>query len=549
MSDRRFTDKPDLDPTAVFSLADDHAAMREDRTLFPSTVVTVTEDAPDRILVSGHNNRKLGKTVAKGIFKGYALYSLSLEERATCPGDCSVRNVCYGNGMQKARRHRIGDPEIFYDRLGMELAELCDAHDGVLVRLHVLGDFPDVEYVAFWKEALDEWSNLACYGYTHRLTKAWGGDEIGDAIEAVKDAHPDRFRIRWSCETPRPDGAVVINRVPDKPRVDEGLVCPAQTDATACCATCGLCWEPNARQDTIAFIRHGRRSADIAASSEAQPPVEGVRTVAPIAMPTKAKPADLLSASPSVENVAPTDLLVEPKYQRDLSGRSITLIRKIVTGWDWAKFKPPIVARTAAGLFIIDGQHTAIAAATHSGISEIPVLIVGADEIEKRAESFVSHNRDRLVMSPLQVFHAEVTAGNQEAIDALEIIVGAGGNVPRSTPPKGKAQPGDVVAVKELRKALKAKGRKIAERIMRIAVASDQTPIATTVILGLRYVLLEPRFAEIAVLEDNTIASALGEIADLEQTVRAYAGESGQNRYRACALLIERNCRAKRSAA
>jgi hypothetical protein len=35
MSQRRFTEKPDLDPSAVRSLPDGHPAMVENRTLFP----------------------------------------------------------------------------------------------------------------------------------------------------------------------------------------------------------------------------------------------------------------------------------------------------------------------------------------------------------------------------------------------------------------------------------------------------------------------------------------------------------------------------------
>jgi hypothetical protein len=40
LSERRFTDKPDLNPAAVMSLPEDHPAMRGNRTLFPITVET-----------------------------------------------------------------------------------------------------------------------------------------------------------------------------------------------------------------------------------------------------------------------------------------------------------------------------------------------------------------------------------------------------------------------------------------------------------------------------------------------------------------------------
>jgi hypothetical protein len=257
MSARRFTEKPDLNPLSVMSLDINHAAMRENRTLFPSTVVTVTADAPDRLLVSGRNNRKIGATVEKGKFKGYGIYCLSLEERATCPEDCSARGFCYGNGMQMARRHRIGDADVFFDRLGFEIMELLDEEPaGLSIRLHVLGDFPSVEYVSFWKEVLDENPNVMCWGYTHRAPTNWGGDEIGDAIQAVKDAHPERFRIRWSTDVARPDSAIILDHVPRGARgPNQEIVCPAQTDATACCATCSLCW--GAPNENIGFIKHG----------------------------------------------------------------------------------------------------------------------------------------------------------------------------------------------------------------------------------------------------------------------------------------------------
>src|SRR5581483_2542819 len=53
MTARRFTDKPDLNPWAVRGLPANHPAMVENRTLFPSTVVDVTPDMTERLLVSG----------------------------------------------------------------------------------------------------------------------------------------------------------------------------------------------------------------------------------------------------------------------------------------------------------------------------------------------------------------------------------------------------------------------------------------------------------------------------------------------------------------
>lgn len=559
MSERRFTEKPELNPAAVMSLHESHAAMRENRTLFPTTVVTVTADEPDRLLVSGKNNRKIGATVEKGKFKGYSIFCLSLEERATCPADCELRGACYGNGMQMARRHRIGDGDVFYDRLGFEIAELLDDHEGLLIRLHVLGDFPSVEYVSFWKDVLDEHPKVACFGYTHRSPTNWGGDEIGDAIQAVKDAHPERFRIRWSSPVARADGAVVINNIPRGPRAGNlELVCPSQTDATACCATCALCWEDAAKRECIAFIKHGRMSDDVEAAAvrqemvslpamqretpDAPPqPAGDLRRVQPIKLPT-VKPG-LVPASdmPEVRQVKPTDLIVEASYQRDLSGKSISLIKRIVAGWDWAKYKPPVCAEGDGGLFVIDGQHTAIAAASHPQVVTIPVMVVQRERIAYRADAFVSQNTERVVMSPLQVFHAQVVAGDKAATEIIKAVVRAGGSVPRSVPQRGKTVAGQIVAITALHRIYRVDGIQTLDRILKIAVMSKLHPINSTLLYGLQYVVRHPDFELARNQSDSEIAFALSGYTEgsLERDAQALAVDSDVNRYRAAALLIQ----------
>lgn len=546
--DRRFVDKADLDPQAVRSLPVNHPALIENRTLFPSTVVDVGADFEDRLLVSGKNNRKLGERILKGKFKGYALYGLSLEERATCPTDCSARAFCYGNGMQMARRHRITDLDLFSTFLEDEIRMiLADPIEGLMVRLHVLGDFPSVEYVAMWADLLETHERLACYGYTHRR-----GD-IGDAIEALKSRYPGRFRIRWSSDTPIADGAVVVDFVPEGKRVKQGLVCPAQTDATACCASCGLCWEGSAKSDSIVFIKHGPKSLSALADSVARPEnkspapaPENVRAIAGMTIPQKKD--GILSTVPEVRMVAPTELKVESAYQRDLSGKSLGLIRKIIIGWDWAKFKPPVCAETEDGLFIIDGQHTAIAAASRPEIKTIPVMVVAAARIERRAEAFVAHNRDRLTMTAAQVFYGEVAAGDREAIAALEIVKRAGGTIPRLPVQRSYAKPGQVTAISEVRRILAGPGPSVLERVIRIAVLSKVAPISMTVVSGLRILLTEKYFSETTDLHDTKIASALASIKNIEAVSQHHAAETGQSRFRAAAALIAQAASARAAA-
>ncbi len=536
MTDRRFTDKPVLDPSAVWSLPKNHLALTENRTLFPSTVVDVDENFEDRLLVSGENNRKLGKTVAKGKFKGYALYGLSLEERATCSADCSARAYCYGNGMQMARRHRIGDMELFATFLEDEIRDILETEPGLLVRLHVLGDFPSAEYLGLWADLLEDHPTLACYGYTH-----WPeASEIGIAVQAVKSRFPDRFRIRWSQDKPGPDTAIVINEIPAGPRFNGALVCPAQTDATACCASCGMCWEGATKKETIAFIKHGKRSMDVVAENSAARKADAERRpVMPVSLPSSLVPATLIDSAPKMRTVAPRSLLIEAAYQRDLSGQSIKLIRKIVAGWDWSKFKPPVCAETSDGLFIIDGQHTAIAAASHPQIKEIPVVIISAPNIGRRAAAFVSHNRDRLAMTPAQIFYGDLAANDATTKKIMEAVVLSGASIPRLAPARGHWKPGQIAAVGELRGAQKVLKEPVFHRLLSIAVLSKAAPISMILLRALREILTQPAFKALAERSDIAIATAVGVIPDLEYSALEIMVESGCSKFVGAAHAIE----------
>lgn len=66
-------------------------ALVEGRTLYPGTVV---EELPRNILKSGSNSSKIGGMVLKGRWKGMPIYTLTLEERATCPTSCGHWRSC-----------------------------------------------------------------------------------------------------------------------------------------------------------------------------------------------------------------------------------------------------------------------------------------------------------------------------------------------------------------------------------------------------------------------------------------------------------------------
>ena len=93
-------------------------------------------------------NVKLGKRVTKGKLKGFPIFTLTLEERATCPASCIHWGDCYGNNMMNAIRYK-GDQALL-DQIESDLAYYQAKYPkGFLVRLHILGDFYSVAYVAW----------------------------------------------------------------------------------------------------------------------------------------------------------------------------------------------------------------------------------------------------------------------------------------------------------------------------------------------------------------------------------------------------------------
>jgi hypothetical protein len=242
-----------VEPEKAVGLDVDHPAVREGRSLFPSKVVSPA-DSP-RLFVSGRNNSKLGGMVTKGPRRGWPIYQLSLEERATCPRSCHVYELCYGNSSHLSRRHR--NDEHLIPMMKAELRLLASIHpDGFLVRLHTLGDFYSVDYVVAWAMMLRELPALHVFGYTARSEDADDDESkaIAKAVRKLSTSMWERFAIRFSRDVASPQGSMVAYADPEQ---DGQVVCPAQTGSTDCCATCGLCWAPAFQQSTIVFLAHG----------------------------------------------------------------------------------------------------------------------------------------------------------------------------------------------------------------------------------------------------------------------------------------------------
>jgi hypothetical protein len=227
---------------------------------------------------------------------------------------------------------------------------------------------------------------------------------------------------------------------------------------------------------------------------------------------------------PTFAIVEATQLLVDDAYQRGLSEKSLRLIRKMVTSWDWRRFKPPVVAKTELGLEVLDGQHTAMAAASHPKVLRIPIMLVEAPGREDRAAAFVSHNRDRLAMTPMQIHFSAVAGGEAAAIVVDQVCRDAGVTILKTSPAGGAFKPRSTVAVMGIAALIKKRGVDAAGVILKALAEADCAPIGTGQIKAAELLLHGDEYAgEIDADGITRALLALGDEADREAAVFAAA--------------------------
>jgi len=123
-----------------------HPALTEARTIHPRTRKLPFEG---QVIKAVANNGKLGKgssVITKGKWRGMPMFSITLEERATCPSTCMRWAECFGNGMAFAHRFQHG-PDL-EAKIKAEVEYLAKIYPhGFVIRLHILGDFYSQAYV------------------------------------------------------------------------------------------------------------------------------------------------------------------------------------------------------------------------------------------------------------------------------------------------------------------------------------------------------------------------------------------------------------------
>ncbi len=233
-------------PTGIANRVAEHDL---EGTLFPSMLRPV---GGDPVLKDAATNSKIGGDVLVGWLRGARILMLALEERRTCPRSCALWASCYGNSAPFTPRYPAG-PEL-EAAIVRDVEAAVAAHERVLVRLHLLGDFYSPEYVGLWSDLVRLHPGLAVFGFT-----AWGpGTAIGAAVADARARLGRRFAIRHSGRT-GPWGSFTIDFPTGRKRLGDAIVCPEQhsamngTDDGRHCGNCAACWSSDV---PVVFVEH-----------------------------------------------------------------------------------------------------------------------------------------------------------------------------------------------------------------------------------------------------------------------------------------------------
>jgi hypothetical protein len=200
------------------------------------------------MLKSGSSNKKLGGFVRKGMWAKLPIFSLTLEERATCPLTCQQWDNCYGNNMPFAHRFNHTHDD-FLPFLGTELNQLNSSYpDGFVIRLHVLGDFFSAQYIKFWALAMSLIDQLRVFGYTHLPFDS----PMGQQIQALNIQYPTRWRVRFSDSLLTQFNAHVVADA-QQVQKNQGIICPEQLGKAKSCGDCAYCWHSD---KPVYFLEH-----------------------------------------------------------------------------------------------------------------------------------------------------------------------------------------------------------------------------------------------------------------------------------------------------
>ncbi len=144
-----------------------------------------------------------------------------------------------------------------------------------------------------------------------------------------------------------------------------------------------------------------------------------------------------MTTRPRLEWIAVDRFVVDPSYQRQVRDEGTASIKRIAEKFDWrlvgALSGSPVLPEQIKRLgckkntiAILDGQHRWEGARRRGDVLELPALVVKTESVAEQAALFLSLNRDRVAVQPIQQFWSAVVAGEPMAVTIKRVCDSAG---------------------------------------------------------------------------------------------------------------------------
>lgn len=236
----------------------------------------------------------------------------------------------------------------------------------------------------------------------------------------------------------------------------------------------------------------------------------------------------------------PLDLLqIDQRYQREIKRDGWKMVRKIANGFQWARFQALIVSGPdkIGDFAVIDGQHRLEAARLLEDVSEVPCLVIDAEDIQRQARTFKGINKDRKRVTRVNVFWADVAAGEEGANKVVAVCRDCGVTISRAG--TGRQKPLHTVAVAAIERLIRLDEGSL-RRALAILVKSQaeaENAFRAQTIRALTYMIaLKPDF------DEGRMARALEDM-DLDDKIaaaRSYVKTLGGSVDTALQLILTR---------
>lgn len=249
---------------------------------------------------------------------------------------------------------------------------------------------------------------------------------------------------------------------------------------------------------------------------------------------------------PALDWIDKTLIDIDTTYQRGLDGQRV---EKIASAFAWDSFGAVVVAPAEGGRFhCIDGQHRLAAAKRHPKISAVPAIVIAKSGLPAEAATFVNVNGARKNVSALEMYWAELAAGNEDAETVKQVSERAGIRIMRYPGSGGTYSARETVAIQALRWIVDKHGAFKSRRMLEVLAKADVAPITANQVRAVEVLMADPEFSEAVDAEALTDSlRAYWHLLDGEAD--AFAATHRLPKTRALAMVWFKKTRKKRKAA